>query len=160
MELQLLQRSSGSGRVLEEYGQSALAPPPLRVDDSSEGETTIEEMNYARLPGATMIADGGPELDQIATATFSPPGSIRLQFADGYTGTARLADIPLRPADIKPRSIRVAMWGNAVTVKNRRGETIHIDSSVLRAIVDSRYATALRRAIDDLARGIDAPPRL
>jgi hypothetical protein len=75
---------------------------------------------------------------------------VSLQFADGYTGTVNLADLGIDAAALRLGTVRASSWGSAVEVEDARGETVQIDSAVLRAYCDSHYARQLGQAIADL----------
>ena len=77
-------------------------------------------------------------------------GALSVRFADGYTGTVDPGQVELDVSHLKLTSLRASSWGSAAEVEDVSGETIHIDSSVLRACVDPVYATHLQQMIDQL----------
>jgi hypothetical protein len=74
---------------------------------------------------------------------------MRLQFSDGLTATVDLSRVGVNTSGLRLGSARASSWGSALEVEDARGNTVHIDSAVLRAYCDPQYAAALRQAIAD-----------
>jgi hypothetical protein len=84
---------------------------------------------------------------------------IELVFADNFSGRWPVAELEIDPTHLKLSSVRVAPSGTAIEVQSKSGEQLFIDSAVLRALVDPKYAEetekaflALRGPVDELRR--------
>jgi hypothetical protein len=76
---------------------------------------------------------------------------VSLRFSDGFFSTVDLARLGIDATKLKMATAR-ASWGSAVEVEAAKGKAIHIDSAVLRAQCDPKYAAELAQAIADLDR--------
>jgi hypothetical protein len=72
---------------------------------------------------------------------------IALRFEDGHTGTINLTDLGIDPSSLRLDTVRASSWGSALEVEDLSGETVHIDSAVLRAYSDPQYARQLEQDI-------------
>lgn len=110
-----------------------------------------------RLSSAAIIELAGddaipsPSKEQLVGASLTAEGLVALRFSDGYEGVADLTKTGLRIDRLDLASLRPSSWGGSAEVDDQRGHTVHIDSSVLRAIIDPAYAAVLRSAIAALA---------
>jgi hypothetical protein len=92
--------------------------------------------------------DRSPE--RLIAASWKGNGKIFVQFADNCRGFVDLAQLGIEVAGLRTGTIRASSWGNAAEVTDNTGHVVHIDSSVLRAHIDSDYAAKLERDISSL----------
>jgi hypothetical protein len=84
----------------------------------------------------------------LASARHERGDTIRLRFGDGREGVVNLADLGLDTCGLHVATVRAASAGTCAELDGQHGETFHIDSSVLRALVDSDYANVLTNPIE------------
>ena len=77
--------------------------------------------------------------------------SVTIRFADGFTRTFPATALGVSLANLDIKTARRATGGSALEVQDRRHrESVHIDSSVLRAQVDPVFASHLAETIAKL----------
>lgn len=95
--------------------------------------------------GASPVATNLPP-EHLASVRHLGGAVLSLRFSDGYTGRVDLSRLGMDVTMLRLDTARVS-WGSAVEVDDTRGETVHIDSAVLRAYCDPQYAAQLEAAI-------------
>jgi hypothetical protein len=112
-----------------------------------------DQIKGVRLDMQTATQDAMPPLampegrkDHLISARYQPPSRIRLAFADGLTGIWSFRQLELKMTNMKPTTIRVTASGTAIEVISKSGERVEIDSSSLRAMIDSAYGAELEMA--------------
>ncbi len=90
--------------------------------------------------------------EHLALATHIGGRKVALRFSDGRISTIDLSLFGIDTAKLRMSTTKVS-WGNAVEIQDMKGKAVHIDSSVLRAFCDPRYAAELRQAVTDVIPG-------
>jgi hypothetical protein len=85
----------------------------------------------------------------LVSARYIQPLSISLQFADRQF-TLEAASLGMPVDRIRWDTAAISPTGDAMTVRGIKGETIPIDSSTLRYLVDPSYAAKMDAALKDL----------
>jgi hypothetical protein len=93
-----------------------------------------------------MISNRRP--DFLAMARHEHGDVIWLHFADGLEGTVNFSDIGLDTSRLNVATVRAASDGTSAELDGQGNETFQIDSSVLRALVDSDYANAPSNSLE------------
>ena len=106
---------------------------------------------------AAPVATPSPSKERIVHAHNSAQGVV-LRFSDGFEATVDISLTGLNVRLLNLSTIRESTWGGAVELEDRDGHTVHIDSSVLRAIVDPEFATVLTAAVGSLMAPKKAQP--
>jgi hypothetical protein len=86
--------------------------------------------------------------EKLIAATLASQTAMRVSFADGRTFSLAIADLGLPVDQIRWETATVA--GAAMSVKTIDAESIPIDSSSIRYIVDSAYAREIDTSIASL----------
>ena len=96
----------------------------------------------------------GGGFGKVTKPKFVAPSSIRLSFADGLEGTWTFAQLCLDMETMRPESIRATRAGASVKLRSRWNEIVEIDSSTLRAAIDSKYSEKLEVCIPQACAGL------
>ena len=108
-----------------------------------------------------------PAPERLASAKFSSPSTMELEFADGIRGLLAIERLDMPMDRIRWSTAAASASGYLMTVEGAKGETIPIDSSVLRYLIDEEYARStdaklkrLQFAADELDQivGENPPP--
>lgn len=99
-------------------------------------------------PTGSLIPD--PAKDHLLSARLTKSKTVRLRFLDGLVGEVGFDALGLDTRKLRVHTVRASSWGGSAQVRDTSGHVVHIDSSVLRALIDPDYAVMLRRAIADL----------
>ena len=88
--------------------------------------------------------------DYLISASFSPPSTIRLHFADAMKCRLPIRRLEMPVDRIRWSTVCASPTGEFMTVAGIKGETIPIDSSTLRCLVDPEYAVEKEKELDAL----------
>jgi len=105
--------------------------------------------------------------EYLVGARFLRPSKIEVTFADGLF-TLDIKSLGMPVDRIRWRTVAASPAGEAMTVRGKRGDEIHIDSATVRYLVDERYAAKVdatlkelqfsREELRELARDNPPPP--
>jgi hypothetical protein len=104
-----------------------------------------------KVTGASALPARDPEC--LLHASFVPPSSVEVRFADGFAGVYQLKSIDVDPAELRLPTIKASASGNALEVQSARGEDLRIDSEAIRILVDAEYAARM----DELVKASYVP---
>jgi hypothetical protein len=90
--------------------------------------------------------------DHLALACHVGGTRIALKFSDGFLATIDLARLGIPTSGLRLETAR-ASWGSAVEIRRAGGGAMHVDSAVLRASLDPKFAEQLKREIAALGGG-------
>jgi hypothetical protein len=93
-------------------------------------------------------------LDHIAVAHYVRPGQLYLRFADDFEGTWTFDQLGLNMSNMKSTTVKASGAGTHLEVQSKWGESVQLDSSSLRVLVDPKYAAEIEKKLDILARRI------
>jgi hypothetical protein len=88
--------------------------------------------------------------DHLALARHDSGTNLFLRFSDGQTAIVDFAKLGIDTSRLRMDTASASAEGSAVEIKDRRGKMVHIDSAVLRAHCDPKYAAELRQAIAEV----------
>lgn len=108
-----------------------------------------DEWRQARLKNPPIVAP-----DHVSEARYVPDNRLFVRFADGHYGTWSFETLDLDMSHLKRETIKAATDGTAIEVKSKRGETVLLDTSAIRAQVDPIYAAEMNEILDALAKRI------
>lgn len=94
----------------------------------------------------------GPE--HLIEARYVRPAQLFLRFADGLEGTWTFRQLELDMSNMKVTTIKASASGTTVKVKSKWGESVLIDSSSLRVLIDPKYAAKIEKKLNGLASRI------
>jgi hypothetical protein len=118
--------------------------------------------------GRTAMADeaGHDRPDYLKAVTFQRPSSLALTFPD-RTFLLAIERLEMPMDQFRWETVKAHPAGNAMTVKARNGEVMPVDSSVLRYLVDAKYAAKVsaelaplrfsREELEELSRNSERP---
>lgn len=107
-------------------------------------ELPLKSTSWHASPAPPVPEEFPPE--HLKVATHIGGGKVSLRFSDGFLATVNLEDLGIDVANLKMGTARPS-WGSAVEVEDVKGKPVHIDSAVLRAQCDPKYAAELEHAI-------------
>jgi hypothetical protein len=84
---------------------------------------------------------------RLIRATFLPPSSIEVAFADGHSWTRSFEELELDMTSMKLKTIKASVSGDCMEVTSAGNKLVQIDSSALRATVDPAYKDKLDKAL-------------
>jgi hypothetical protein len=117
----------------------------------SQGKTIgdIFDASMMLFGGATVRLRDRPtgRKDHVVKAARKGPKSIYIEFADGLNGEWSLSQLELSPANLKLDSIKAAPDKTHVIAETKHGETVHLDSSWLRAAIDPVFNADLEASL-------------
>jgi hypothetical protein len=93
-------------------------------------------------------------LDHIVEAHYVRPGQLYLRFADDLEGTWTFDQLGLDMSNMKSTTVKASNAGTYLEVQSKWGESVQLDSSSLRVLVDPKYAAKIEKKLDLLARRI------
>jgi len=93
-----------------------------------------------------------PEEDKeyLIGAVPQEPFGLKLTFRDGLVGVVNLNEFGFEAGKLLLSTARASVRGSAAEIQDPSGHVIHIDSTVLRAKLDPRFAAGLLTAIQNL----------
>ena len=92
-------------------------------------------------------SNGAGAPDHVISANYTGDNLVSLRFSDGFTAVVDLARLGLDLQSLRLYTICASSWGSSIEVEDVEGETVHIDSAVLRAYSDPNFAAHLERSI-------------
>jgi hypothetical protein len=106
-------------------------------------------LNDPQISGVTQMPFTSPRPECLLGARFIAPSTIDLNFADGkFSLAVNLLEMPLD--HIRWETAAASPAGDAMTVEAIKGESISIDSSTLRYLVDKGYAAEIDASLEAL----------
>jgi hypothetical protein len=107
-----------------------------------------QELESAGQPVAFLTTPDGPE--HLTRARLVKPRTLELTFADGLRKTLSVGRLGMPVDRIKWDTAQALPTGKAMTVAGVQGDTVPIDSSTLRYLVDEAYAAKVDAELEDL----------
>jgi hypothetical protein len=136
-------------QLLEASTASRLANQQLKYR-KSRGSVSITKQSSSSASSASTVLPQKVSPDGLIDARRTSGAEVTLKFEDGHTGTVDLADLGIDTTALRLETVHASSWGSAIEVKDVRGKTVHIDSAVLRAYSDPKYARQLEQDIADV----------
>jgi hypothetical protein len=95
------------------------------------------------------VPDSAP--DFLTSACFAGGTKVLVCFSDRLSRVIDLTELGIDTSWLRLDTVRHSSEGSALEVTDKDGETIHIDSAVLRSHCDPKYAAELQQAIADIS---------
>ena len=107
------------------------------------------ELESAGMAVAFRMAGSGRR-DELLKAEFVRPLTIKLEFADGMHYSLAVKRLGMPRSRIRWSSVTASETGDTMIVFGIKGDTIPIDASTLRYLVDAKYAAEIDSALERL----------